>query len=73
MPTAKQRINITTDPNTEAALKRIAKREGVPVATKAAEFVVIGLELEEDMALSAIADSRSSKKVKYIKHGSAWK
>jgi len=72
MATTKQRINITTDPNIEAALKNAAKRDGVPVATKASELLAIGLELEEDIALASIAISRTAKDTEYISHAQAW-
>ena len=71
MATTKQRINITTDPNIEAALKNAAKRDGVPVATKASELLAIGLELEEDIALASIAISRTAKDTEYISHAPA--
>ena len=73
MSTTKQRINITADIATEAALKRAAKRDGVPVATKAAELVMIGLDLEEDIAWSTLADERAlTPKEEYIPHDQAW-
>ncbi len=43
MPTTKKRINLTTDKDTEAILERIAKRDGVPMATKAAELIAFCL------------------------------
>lgn len=73
MSTTKQRINITADAATEVALKRAAKRDGVPVATKAAELVMIGLELEEDIALAALGDERAKYKGPLIPHDQAWK
>lgn len=73
MATTKQRINITTDSNLEQALKSAAKRDGVPVATKATELLAIGLELEEDFALASIATSRASDNKKFISHDEAWR
>lgn len=72
MATIKQRINITTDPDLEAALKSAAKRDGVPVATKATELLAIGLELEEDFALGTIATNRTTKGSEFISHEQAW-
>jgi len=72
MATTKQRINITADPEIEQALKSAAKRDNVPVATKAAELIQIGLALEEDLALSVIAELRSKKKGLYVPHDKAW-
>lgn len=73
MATIKQRINITTDSDLEAALKTAAKRDGVPVATKATELLAIGLELEEDIALASIANARAVETSKLISHDDAWR
>jgi len=73
MATTKERINITADPDIERALKRAAKREKVPVATKAAALLRLGLELEEDLAMVKIIDKRLKTKVKFISHDKVWK
>ena len=73
MPTTKQRINITVDKDTNWILKTLAKRDSVSVSAKAVELLEDALELEEDLALAAIADARSKKKVKYIPFEKAWK
>ncbi len=70
--TEKTRINITTERDVEMALKRAAKRDRVPVATKAAELLALALSLEEDIALGLIADNRQTMKVKYVSHQNAW-
>ena len=72
MATTKARINITADANIETALKIVAKRDGVPVATKAAELIAIGLELEEDLALATIADARAKTAGRPIPHDQFW-
>ena len=74
MPTTKQRINITTNPDVEGALRQAAKRDGVPVATKATELLAIGLELEEDLALASIITARlGTKDGQFISHADAWR
>ena len=72
MATTKQRINITTDSDVEKALRSAAKRDGIPVATKATELLALGLELEEDFALTSIAISRTISNKKLISHDEAW-
>lgn len=72
MPTTKPRINITTDEDVRLALKSAAKRDGVPVATKAAELISIGLTLEEDFILADIADRRAAPGATFIPHAKAW-
>lgn len=73
MATTKQRINITTDSNVEQALRNAARRDGVPMATKATELLTIGLELEEDIALISITNARVADKRKFISHDRAWR
>jgi hypothetical protein len=73
MSTTKRRINITADADVEAALKLVAERDGVPMATKAAELLRNALELEEDLALGAIAEERERAHVKFISHEEFWK
>lgn len=72
MSTLKQRLNITTDQATRSVLARIAKRDRVPLATKAAQLLRFALEVEEDIVLSKIAEERLAMKVKYIPHKLAW-
>ncbi|MEK6654221.1 MAG: hypothetical protein AABY92_03600 [Thermodesulfobacteriota bacterium] len=57
----------------EAALKAAAKRDGVPVASKAADLLRLALELEEDLALGAIVEERERAHVKFISHEEFWK
>lgn len=74
MPTIKRRINITTDQDVEKSLLAAAKRDRVPVAAKAAELIRLALELEEDLALSTLAEERlCDKKIKWVSHKEVWK
>ena len=73
MPTTKQRISITPSSDMEWALKKLAKRDNMPVSAKAAELLKEALELEEDLIWAEIADKRSNQKVKYIPHEIVWK
>ncbi|MEK7093640.1 MAG: hypothetical protein AAB927_04110 [Patescibacteria group bacterium] len=67
MATTKQRINISVTKSTAKALAYLAKREEVPVATKAGALLEFALEIEEDRMLSNIADERLKGKVRWIK------
>ena len=69
----KKRVNITTDAAIESALIAAAKRDGVPVTTKATELLRLALELEEDLSLVSIAEHRAKNKPKYIAHDAAWR
>lgn len=72
MATTKKRINITADVDVEKALIRAAKRDNLPITTKAAELLRLALELEEDLILGSIANRRLSQKVKYLTYEKFW-
>ena len=73
MSTTKNRINITLDDDVRESLIKIAKRDNVPQATKAASLLEIALELEEDQIWDEIAEKRNKKKVEYVAHDKAWR
>lgn len=73
MPTTKSRLNITLGKSARSALKDIAKREEIPLATAAARLIEEALELEEDRYLIAIAEERLKKPAKWVKHKDVWK
>lgn len=69
----KKRIGITADRDVEAALYSAAKRDGLPVTTKATELLRLALELEEDLALACLAGNRLNTKTKYVAHEAVWR
>ena len=69
----KKRINITADADVEAALVSSARRDRMPVTTKAAELLRLALELEEDIALTSVAEKRLSQKARLIPHEKVWR
>ena len=74
MATTKKRINISVTKETNDMLKRLAKRDQEPVATKAGALLEFALEFEEDRMLSALADERLKGKVKWVPDSDAlWK
>lgn len=74
MVTLKRRINISANKSTEDVLVKIARRDGVPLATKVAELLRMALEIEEDIALASIVEDRMATKVKkWVPHHLAWK
>ncbi|MCR4281150.1 MAG: hypothetical protein NUV88_02345, partial [Candidatus Kaiserbacteria bacterium] len=58
MATTKDRINISVSKDTKKILTALARRDEMPVATKAGDLIEQMLELEEDRVLSAIAAER---------------
>lgn len=73
MTTTKKRINISIRSDVDTALSALAERDNMPVATKAEHLLSIALEIEEDIALDAIADAREGDRKKFISHAEAWK
>ena len=73
MPTAKTRINVTIPPDVERVLSRIAERDAIPPATKAAHLIQLALEIEEDEAWDALARRRDTAKARFVSHRRAWK
>ena len=72
MPTIKRRVNISISKPVEESLKRLARRDQVPEATKAAELLRIAIELEEDQIWNAVASSRDTRNAKFVFHKKAW-
>ncbi len=72
MPTSKKRLNITLPDETRIYLKKLALKDNVPEATKAAELLQMALEIEEDAYFSKIADLRAKKGGKTISHETFW-
>lgn len=73
MSTTKTRINISLPNSVRNALIKLAHRDRVPQATKAARLLEIALELEEDQTWEAIAKRRDVKNARYLSHDKAWK
>lgn len=72
MPTTKKRVNISISRPIEEALERLARRDQVPEATKAAELLRVAIELDEDQVWDSIASLRDTKKAKFVSHKKAW-
>ena len=72
MTTVKKRINLSIESDIEEMLKKIALRDRVPQATKAAELLRIALETEEDQIWASVAEKRDQKDARFVPHGKAW-
>ncbi len=74
MSTITPRINITTQPEIRDSLIKLANRDKVTLSAKAAELLLIGLSIEEDIALVDIAKERMNTPAReYLKHSEVWK
>lgn len=51
---------------------KMARRDRVPLATKASRLLELALELEEDRVWDAIAKRRDIKGTRYLSHNKAW-
>lgn len=73
MPIAKTRISISVTESVRDALAKLARRDQVPEATKAAHLLQTALEIEEDIFWDTLARERDRKNVRYTSHAKAWK
>lgn len=73
MATTKTRINISLPDETEEALRRLAARDRLPAATKAARLIELALEFEEDQIWDELAKNRDKKTARFVSHSTAWK
>lgn len=48
------------------ALRLIAKRDKVPVASAASDLLRVALEIDEDMMFGAVMDARDTPDAKYV-------
>ena len=73
MSTITPRIHITTDATTRELLQKLAKRDDTSLASKAEEYLKIGLELAEDVELAELAIERmKTARTKYVSHDVVW-
>ena len=72
MTTTKKRINVSLSPYLNVMLSRVAKRDNVPEATKAAHLLEMALEIEEDVIFDNIASTRDTKNARFLSHKQAW-
>ena len=69
----KKRINISVSKEIDAAMIALAKRDRVPLATKAVHLLSMALEIEEDQVLDALAAKRDTRRARFVSHALAWR
>ncbi|HWR58106.1 MAG TPA: hypothetical protein VN328_04385 [Thermodesulfovibrionales bacterium] len=74
MPTKNPRVNVVLERPLYDDVQRIAGRDGVSLSLKVRDLVKEALEIEEDIALSHIAETRgrSLNRKKLLKHDEVW-
>lgn len=72
MLATKTRINVSMSRAIKQAVERLARRDEMPEATKAAELIRHALECEEDEVWDAVARSRDRKGARFVSHQKVW-
>ncbi len=72
MPTSNLRVNLSLPDEMRKPLQQLAKRDGLPLATKALRLLLNALEIEEDAVFMKIVNERKKSKQKNIPHAKAW-
>ncbi len=74
MPTKNPRVNVVLEKPLYDDVERIAGRDGVSLSLKVRDLVKQALEIEEDIALSHVAETRekSFSRKKALKHDEVW-
>ena len=74
MSTKNPRVNIVVEPPLYSALQDLATSEGVSMSTVARDLIREAIDLREDVALAALADTRikTFDKKKALIHEDVW-
>lgn len=72
MATLKKRRMVSLPDDVDAALEQLARRDGVPSATKASYLIQLAIEIDEDAVWDEIASKRDRKDTRFISHDQAW-
>ena len=74
MPTKKPRINVVLTPSIYADVQTLSEARGLSMSSVVGDLIEEALEIQEDMALTALADERkkSLKKSELVYHKKAW-
>lgn len=74
MPTKHPRVNVVLEKPLYKDVERIAGRDGVSLSLKVRDLVKEALEIEEDIALSHVAEARekSFDRKKALRHDEVW-
>jgi metal-responsive CopG/Arc/MetJ family transcriptional regulator len=74
MPTKNPRINVVLEKPLYNNVERLAERDGVSLSLKVRDLVKEALEIEEDIGLAQLAETRERtfNRKKSLKHDEAW-
>ena len=74
MPTKNPRVNVVLEKPLYRTVEQLAKRDGLSLSLKVRDLIKEALEIEEDIALGAFAESREKtfRKSSAIRHSEVW-
>ena len=74
MPTKNPRVHVVLEKPLYRTIEQLAKRDGISLSLKVRDLVKEALEIEEDIALTALAEAREKtfKKATALKHKEVW-
>jgi predicted DNA-binding protein len=74
MPSKNPRVNVVLDDHLFRNVQLLAEREGVSVSTKVRDLVKEALEIQEDLYLASLAETRERtfKKSSSLSHEETW-
>ena len=74
MPAKNPRINVVLEKPLYNNIERLAERDGVSLSLKVRDLVKEALEIEEDIGLSQLAETREKtfSRRKSLKHDEVW-
>ena len=74
MPTKNPRINVVLEKPLYNNVERLAERDGVSLSLKVRDLVKEALEIEEDIGLAQLAETREKTftRKKSLKHDEVW-
>jgi metal-responsive CopG/Arc/MetJ family transcriptional regulator len=74
MPTKNPRINVVLEKPLYNNVERLAERDGVSLSLKVRDLVKEALEIEEDIGLSKLVETREKtfNRKKSLKHDEVW-
>lgn len=74
MPTKNPRVNVVLEKPLFRTVEELARRDGTSLSLKVRDLVKEALEIEEDVALGRLAESREKtfRKSSALKHNEVW-
>ena len=72
MATTKKRMNLSLPTQINTAIYKLAERDQMPPATKAASLLQLALEVEEDDWFNQLTEERDTTTAKFVPHEAVW-